>query len=200
MIRRVLALVLVVALGGCVRTRTVEFQVAAPEVQSNASWTQSVDVSVVVADLRSDQLKLGKSYVRGVGGGTGEYSVQTSKNMDAAIKQGIEAEFRSRGVSRFEGPAKLLVNVSKAEGTTWVAPWNVDVDADANLAAKVIGADGAVLYERTFRRREPGKGEVWTMDTVEQGAYHLQRVMASVIRDMVDDERLVLALVKASRR
>ncbi len=187
--------VMAFALCGCVHTRTMDFAVPAPELRTTAAWGNSVGVGVSVSDKRIDRTTLGKALVNN--GAT--YIVQPRQGLEEALTQGIKTELQTRGVRLADGPAFLLVDISKADSITRISAFNIDVAANAEMAVQVLGADGRNYFQQTYRRYEAGKGEIWTMDTVEQGTFRLEKIMAELIREMIEDDRLAQALVAASR-
>lgn len=197
--RNMLGLVMVLALGACVRDRTIEFQVPEPPHQINAGWTQAVGLDVKVSDVRHDKTRVGKATVEGMSPGSETVSVKASNKLEEAVRKGVVAEFRSLGVKRFDGPVRLLVDISVADSRTSVRPFDVSVQANAELRVQVVASDGRVLYRNSYARRDSGKGETWTMETIEQGAFHLQKVMAMAIQSMVEDQSFIQALITASR-
>ncbi|CAA7619424.1 hypothetical protein MTBLM5_30135 [Magnetospirillum sp. LM-5] len=192
-----LSILITLAVSGCVRTRTVEFTPPGPESRNGASWAQMVGVNISVIDKRTDKTNIGRA--QAANSDLHRFVVQSTNNPQDAIKQRVEAELRARGVNRLDGPAYLLVDILKLDSATDISNFRVGVVAEAALSAMVMGADGATRHQKIYQRKETGQGEYWTLDTVEQGAYRLQKVVAGLIQEMIDDDRLIQALIAANR-
>lgn len=191
-----LIVVVALTLSGCVRTRTIDFTVPPPESRTDAAWAQLVGVSVSVSDKRIDRTNVGRSLVPGAS--LQNHVIVSSRSVEEAMQQGLLAELKGRGVKRMDGPAFLLVDITKAEGTTTSSAFRIDVMAEVEFTAMVVGTGGNVGYRRVFSRVEAGKAD-WTLDYHPQGAYRLQKVIGDLIREMVDDDRLIQALIAANR-
>lgn len=191
-----IALVALLSLGGCVRTSAINFAVPAPTVQMPAAWSQAVKVSVSVSDKRLDKTNIGRAAAVN---GQGQYIIHSQTPLDEAVRKGVVAELEGRGVRVSDGPAFLLVDIVKADSFNLNKMMTIEVTAEAELEAQVLGADGRVHHRQTYRRRETGNSEFWTMDYVEQGAFRLQTVMGGLIREMFEDMRLIQALMDASK-
>ena len=189
-----IAPVLTLLLCGCSMTRTMDFAVPAPDPRPVSALNKVISLNVSVSDKRIDRTSIGIT-----DGGSKHFTVIPNPNLDKSVELGVKNEVKARGITLADGPAFLLVDILKADSQTRIVPFNVDVAVQASLSAQVMDANGRQYYQRTYERNEAGKGEAWTMDTVEQGGFRMEKVLAELIREMFEDDQLVQALATASR-
>lgn len=192
-----LALAAVMLLGGCVYTHTTNLSLPPPGARVAQAGADGIALKVSVSDARADRTNIGtlhsavdRSY---------KYVVVPNQPVERAVAMAIEAEFAARGYRLANGPAFLLVDIQKADSRAVWDLFRTDVSGDSALVAKVINADGVVLYSHTYSAGEQASNKVF-IGNYDEGKVQLEKVMASAIRDLADDSALVQALMQANRR
>ncbi|MBI5162941.1 MAG: hypothetical protein HY985_03465 [Magnetospirillum sp.] len=192
------ALLLVAAVGGCDGARhTTSFSIPPPDARTKLAGAGGIGVKVSVSDLRTDTSRLAgilDAFTQRV-----VIKVVTTQAVDAEVAKSIEMELASRGIRPAEGPAFLLVDIATAEGTASASFTGMYVWGDVVLSAKVLSGDGRILYSQDYRRNQ--KGFVPGMfPTKDEGKAQMEIVMAATIREMIDDGKLVEALIDGQGR
>jgi hypothetical protein len=191
-----IAAIMVMTLSGCLMTHRMDFNLPAPDLRAASVWGQSVGVGVSVSDRRVDRTKVGMTFTPGNGR---EYALISNNGMEEPVRKGVIAELAARKIHVSDGPAFLLVDIVNADSKSVLHGMRTSVDASAELAVQVMGADGRKYYQRSFRRNESGRGEFWTFEYLEQGAFLLESLLAGLIREMLDDPNVNQAIAAAGK-
>lgn len=186
----------VLFLSGCTGTWTMDFAIPAPEARPVTAVNKTISLNLSVSDKRLRRGNIGSTNANN----NKTYTVLTQPELDKALEAGIKNEIKARGMTLADGgPAFLLVDITQADSQTRILMFNVDVAVQTTLSVQVLDAGGRQYYQRNFARNESGKGDGFTLETVEQGGFRMEKVLAELIREMFDDDQLVQALATASR-
>lgn len=188
---------LILALGGCVRTLNTDFAVPAPGLRTGVGGAEAVGFKVSVNDIRSDKTNIGTS--RNVPDSGDVFVLKPRQPVEEAVSLGIQAEFQARGFRHGNGPAFLLVDIATMDSTAIQSLFRANLTGNVALSAQVVSEEGRVLYTNLYRRSDTAIEKLF-FNTHDEGADHLAAVLGSTIRTMAEDDGLILALIAANRQ
>lgn len=195
--RMVVAMAAVLALSGCIRTYTTDLSVPPPGVRVPVAGAQAVSVKVSAVDARVDQTRIG-TLTSGVM--KDEKHIMASDTPVAdSVQKAVEAELAARGIGLGNGPAFLLVDIELLEGEGrwgYLLTW---ARGATGLKAQVLDSDGRVYFTRRYKHEGLGTYES-NMSPTRGARMALDSLLSELIREMLEDDELVAALLVAGRR
>jgi uncharacterized lipoprotein YajG len=183
-------------LQACAFQHAADFVVPPPGARMRQPGAETVTLKVSVEDRRADKTGIGTG--RSIPGDGSVWTMVLRRPLDAAIRDGVEAEFVARGYHLGDGPGFLLVDIGNAHADATYKTFRSHVSGNVSLVCKVLAPDGRQLYERRFLRDINVENRVLVGDW-DEGTVELEKALASVIRDMAEDPALVQALMQADR-